>query len=264
MFGKPKVHWLSSEGLIVAAGTISPFSPLPSSAAWELGALVAVIRRIACKEPSLLKGIRIRWFSDSSAATAIVSNWRTRSVGASIWLRELFALSVKYDFDVDPAWVSREAGWQPIADWLSRLSYRRKQAEYHLSREHRDDAITALGALPRTFDAFASPLEDIIVTSFATRWPCPGAFTDGFATPWAGKAVWAFPPFRDLPTAFAKIRSETGIDVVLVHPADVAIPHDLKSRVVATHIIPSAPLIRSGGGAMRGPCPVPLMCSHLV
>ena len=263
MFAQPKVDWLSSDGVVCAAGELDSAAPNPSSAAWELEAFVRAIQRLLIKEPALLCKTTVRWFSDSSAATAIVKAWRTKSAGTLRWLRVLFDLCELHDFDVEPVWVAREAGWQPIADWLSRLSYRRKQAEYHLSLDQRCAAIEALGSLPRNFDAFASPLEEVIVTSFATRWPCPGAFTDGLAAPWEHKLVWAFPPFGELPAVWGKVRAAPCLDVVIVHPKDMCVPEDLRARVVASYVLPEVPLIRSGGGAMRDPSPVPLMCSAI-
>ena len=260
LLSKPKPEWLDSEGILVTAGEIDHRRPNPSSAAWELEALVKALLRIIKKDVSIIRGKLVRWFSDSSAATSIVKGWRTKSSGVSLWLRKLFNMCRKHSFDVDPVWVSREAGWQPIADWLSRLSWRRKTAEYCFSEEDRMAVMALVGASPRDFDAFASPLEEKMVSSVATRWPCPGALTDGFSVSWEGRRVWAFPPFQDVARVFAKIMRTAAVDAVVIFPTEVPLPAELLSRLkVPVVSIPQSKLHRVGGGAMKGHCPHPVV-----
>lgn len=263
MLGRPRVAWLEAEGLICAAGDLDSKGSSPSSAAWELEALVKFLRRIIAKDASIVRGTRVRWFCDSAAATSIVHSWRTKSIGVLQWLKRLFDLCEAYEFDVYPSWVSRALGWQPVADWLSRLTWRRRQAEYYFSEADRGSIMTSLGAGARDFDAFASPLETRMTKSFATRWPCPGALTDGLSAPWDSKAVWAFPPFQDVSKVWAKVSGMPVADVVVIHPVHTPVPPSLASRVVASFTIPPSRLIRVGGDASRCACPVQLSAVHV-
>jgi ribonuclease HI len=259
-----KVHAIRMAGVAQAvdgqalSGTLS-ISTSMSSSSLELEALLRALCAIEARHPGVLQGTKVSWYCDSQVAVAVMGSWRTKSTGVAKWLKRIFDLCTSLGTTVHPHWVARDLGWQPVADLLSRASWRARTAEYTMAEEDRAHAVHALGASDRDWDMFAADGNQAY-SRFATRWPVAGALTNAFAAPWSGRKVWAFPPFGELDRVAAMVRAP-GMDVVLIAPTDWTVPHGVP--VIRTVPLGDIRLISSEGRRMTLTCPRPLSAHHI-
>ena len=114
----------------------------------------------------------------------------------------LFAAACRiFGASVEAQWVSRELGWLPAADYLSREAGRQRQAEWAFAR-HDATALARdfFGAPPRV-DVFATRANRV-ADQFCSRYPEAGSLGNALDTQW-GPDAWAFPPFLTAATAAA-------------------------------------------------------------
>lgn len=249
----------------------SPFAlnaSAESSAALEVRALRVVLARYVAKHgPQALRHTTVRWFCDSQAATISVSKWRAKAVGLARECRRLLEATRGYGCSVQPHWVSRESGWQPVADALSKVRWHRDTPEWQMQQP---DVTAACAAATR--GAWDEPAVDLFATEGATvatqwvsRWPEAGnLWTDAFARPWNNvPRAWAFPPFSVAEAALRHLCSvgRGGMDVVVVVPRTVAVPARLRDCVRVQ--LPPRALVDITGRTAPGPCPVDLDAIHV-
>jgi hypothetical protein len=218
-------------GAEVYAGPLPTAVASHSSGALEARALITVLQSFIRKHGSdALKGRVVRWYCDSAVAVGAVGRWRAKAIGLGQEVRTLLALARKHSFRLQPSWVSREAGWQPVADALSKIEWRSDSAEWHFSRE---DARAVCAEA--TQGAWSQPEHDLFATkgnnvapSYTTLWPEAGAWTNAFARPWAGiPRAWAFPPFSAA-TAALRHACRGPVDAVIVVPRSTVVPTRLR------------------------------------
>ena len=253
------------DGVVVGGGEVyaGPF-PLAdasfSSSALETGALRRVLRAYRAKHGNdSLRGKVVRWLCDSTVATGAVERWRAKSEGLlqelNLLLDEVRAAGCR----LRPEWVSREAGWQPVVDALSKARWTPDTAEWRMAERDRVSA-----CLAATSGAWSAPEIDLFGTATSTAatawvslWPELGAaWTDAFARPWRGvRRAWAFPPFS---VAGAALRHACcgDVEVVIVIPRSSAVPARLRDcRRVR---LPDLSLVDAEGHQALGKCPVAL------
>lgn len=258
------------EGECVGGGEVyaGPF-PLAcadlSSAALETLALRRVLRAYVAKHGAdSLRGKVVRWLCDSTVASGAVRGWRAKAEGLGREVNNLLAEVRAYGCRLRPEWVAREAGWQPVADALSKVRWQPDSAEWAMAEEDVRRACAAASA-----GAWSVPELDLFGTAgrvaapkWVSLWPEVGAvWTDAFARPWRGlRKVWAFPPFS---VASAALRHACcgNLDAVIIIPRSTAVPARLRGcRRVR---LPELSLIDSEGHRARGRCPVQLDALHV-
>lgn len=259
------------QGTAVATGAEVYAGPLPtsmasaSSSALEVRALIAVLVGYAGKHgPSALRGRVVKWYSDSAVAVGSVSRWRAKAAGLMREVLALLRLVRKLGCRLVPHWVSREAGWQPVADALSKVQWRRDSAEWHFTRSDAQAVCAEVTggkwSVP-AHDLFASK-GNAVCDSFSSQWPEFGnSWTDAFARSWSGvRKGWAFPPFS---AAGAALRAAcaSGLDVVIIIPRETAVP----ARLRGAHRVELKPphLVDASGHRPPQPCPIPLDAIHV-
>lgn len=174
--------------------------------------------------------ITVYWTSDSTAAVAALEKWRSGSVRVTSVLINLFALCCDHNIVIVPTWVSRELGWLPAADWLSRVVGRRRQAEYTMPDDALRAACTAFRAEP-VLDVYAS-LSNRRFKRYRSAYPEPGSEGSALAGPWRASCAYAFPPYSQLHALLEHFRSGRAGATALVlvaprwHPA-IAANHGL-------------------------------------
>lgn len=167
------------------------------------------------------KIIRLRWFCDSTAAVAGLTNWRSGSDHCTLILQRIARLCCLHGIVVSPVWISRSFGWIPAADYLSREIGRRAQAEWSLQVPEFERICQVLHARP-CIDLFASR-RSAMLPRYRSQFPEPGSEGDAFAGPWPPGHVYAFPPFSQLDRALQHWRLCSARSVLLlVAPADSA------------------------------------------
>lgn len=251
----------------VAIGGAEAYAgPLPvsiasfSSSALETRTLSNVLARYVAKHGAdSLRGRTIRWMSDSAVAVGAVTKWRAKAPGLAAEVHRLLLLARKLGCRIIPHWVSREAGWQPVADALSKLQWVRDSPEWAMTQE--DARATCTSA---TDGAWSEPSVDLfasrgnkVAATYASFWPEAGnAWTDAFARPWNGMPrAWAFPPFS---AAAAALRHACrgGVDAVIVVPRSTVVPTRLREcRRVQ---LPPLRLVDASGHRPPQPLPNPL------
>jgi hypothetical protein len=243
----------------VSADTMALFGPLPfltleSSASLETMGLVRTLRRLLVLRPGWVRGRTIHWYSDSQCAVAAVSAWRSRAEGLARQVREMFVFLRSVDAVVVPHWVARHLSWMPAADWLSRLWWRQASAEWSLPSAIVQSLVERLAWVP-SVDLFAVGGNQHF-TSYATRFPTPGAQCDAFATGWSGMRGWAYPPFSQIPRVWRHARVAVNARLCVVVPAGTPVPGSL--RVVSRVPVPSCALVDPRGHSPDEPFPMPL------
>lgn len=206
-----------------------------------------------------LRGKRILWYSDSQAAVAGVARWRTRSVEVTGEMQELLQLVRSLGASLVPHWVSRELGWQPAADFLSKATPRTDSAEWSVPPDVFAAAVASAGWSPDT-DLFATPA-NAVTERFCARFPTPGGWTDAFARDWSNLRAWGFPPFSAARATLRHAARARHARFLFLLPADLPVPARL--HVVSRTALPGVRLVDSAGRQARGPCPVPLEVVHL-
>lgn len=236
------------------AGGLSAADRLESSAVRELLALQQALRNLEC-DGWLESPTVVVWYSDSTAATRALVNWRSGSTRLASILTELWSTVLRLQVEVQPQWISRESGWLPGADWLSRIVGRRAQAEWSVPLERVNSVIEELRSPTPVLDAFASAANRR-TTRFRSRWPEPGSEGPAFGDPWRD-VTWAFPPFRMVTAAVQFWLAGPRLPLVLVVPADdrAALGISLAARsgaVRRTTAVWREPLIDFDGSVASG------------
>lgn len=236
-----------------------------SSSALETRALRNILIAYRHKHgPDALRGKVVRWLCDSQVASGCVDRWRAKAAGLAHEVKQLLVLVRSLGCRLRPEWVSREAGWQPVADAISKAKWVRDSAEWRMAVED----VTA-ACYRATDGAWAVPDIDLFGTaghtvarSWVSLWPEAGAaWTDAFSRPWRGvRKGWAFPPFS---VAAATLRHACGgdIDAVIIIPRSTAVP----ARLLGCRRVQLADLalIDAEGHRAYGKCPVPLDAIHV-
>ena len=252
-------------GVTVGGGEVyaGPFAEAVaslSSSALETRTLTTVLKQYVAKHgPDSLRGRVVKWYSDSAVAVGAVSRWRAKAAGLVGEVTALLAVARKYGFRLEPHWVSREAGWQPVTDALSKVAWQRDTAEWHFEKEAMREVCNSV-----TEGAWSTPDIDLFATKgnqlaprFVSLWPELGNdWTGAFTRPWAGlRRAWAFPPFS---VALAALRHACrgSMDVVIVIPRSTVVPARLR---VCPRIRLEPPHLRDASGHRPPqPCPIPL------
>ena len=198
----------------------------------------------------------IRWFSDSTAAVAALSNWRSGSPAVTRALRSVLALCYHHALTVAPQWVSRQLGWIPAADYLSRVIGRRAQAEWSLPPREFARVCGELRVQP-TLDAYASRA-NAKCADFRSRFPEPGSSGDACSAPWP-KASYAYPPWSQLGRGLDYWRDTAQKDDVLLLLAPLealdALPPQGTVIVRSANLDPGVRLVDTNGRAAHAPPP---------
>jgi hypothetical protein len=241
------------------AGPLPVSCRLDSSAALEVRAFRQVLRRHEAATGVRLLGLRIRWWCDAQVAVTCARKWRAKARGLLFELKRLWQWLRSRQCTVAAFWVARELGWQPVADFLSKLHTADRSAEWTLPRE----VVAALvkeGGWAPTIDMFATKGNKSF-DSWASRWPEPGAAVDALALDWSGVRAWAYPPFGDLAAVWLRLRAAVGYKVWVILPADSTVPVDLPvTRKVELGYVR---LLGVNGVQASMPCPVRLAAVEL-
>lgn len=252
------------DGATVGGGEVYA-GPLPaavaseSSSALETLSFATVLSRYVKKHgPDALRGRTVHWFSDSAVAVGAVTRWRAKAPGLIERVHRLLQAARKYGCRIVPHWVAREAGWQPVADAISKVRWVRDSAEWRFT------AFEARAVCEAATDgAWSQPSHDLfgsrghgIAPAYTSQWPEHGnGWTDAFTRPWDVAKAWAFPPFG---AAAAALRHVCGgpADVVIVIPRDTVVPTRLRD---CRRVELSPPhLVDATGHRPPQACPTPL------
>lgn len=223
-----------------------------SSSALEVYAAIKVIRRANAKDPGIFKGKTILWFCDSAVAVSSARRWRAKAAGLITQLKTLRALLSDLGCVIVPHWVSRNLCWQPAADFLTRVGYRRKTAEWSVNTLDYIAITTAAGLKP-SIDLFAAE-GNSHCESFASRYPVKGGVTDAFSMRWNGMDAWAFPPFALVKACIRHIECAKGLRILLVAPESTVFLSTKPSK----HWALQHPLVNVEGEEALSEAPVPL------
>ena len=263
-----KPVWVACRGGGEAvAGPTSRELASESSAALEVVALRRVLRAVRQRRGAgFLRGRRVRWLCDAQVAVGAVGRWRAKAAGLSHQLHRLLDEVRAWECVVHPEWVCREAGWQPVADALSKLRWRRDTAEWSMPARDRQQVLRDVtgGAATEfvpTVDLFAAE-GNAACPAFVARWPdCNAAWCDAFTRPWHGLRAWAFPPFAVAAAALrhaARARDFRGVFVV---PCDAAVPACV--HVEGSADLPPMRLLNAEGRMPLGRVPRPLRAIYV-
>ena len=135
----------------------------------------------------------IRWFCDSTCATAALDRWRSPSDGMAVALLAIAVYGRLFGATIEGNWVGRAYGWIPAADFLSRVAGRQAQAEWSLGHDGAAAVCALLRRPPPSLDAYATR-ENRVCDRFRARFPEPGSEGAALDSPWP-YGTWAFPPF---------------------------------------------------------------------
>ena len=245
---QPRVQWLDTGfgGGFAVAGPTATADASQSSAALEVRALREVLQAARRRfGRDFWRGRRIRWLCDAQVAVGAVGKWRAKAEGLARELHNLLRLVRALGCTVSPEWVSREAGWQPVADALSKLRWQRSSAEWRMADADRESVLRRIGGFIPTIDLFAAA-GAAAYPAFVSRWPEPGAtWCDAFSTAWSGLRAWAFPPYAVAAAALRHAARSKDFEGVFVIPRETAVPAGL--RVVAAAELPPLSLIDCEG-----------------
>lgn len=192
----------------------------------------------------------IRWFCDSQCAVAALQRWRSAAEGMNAALTAHAVFAILFDAVISPDWVSRDLGWIPAADFLSRAVGRERQAEWGLPPSYALDLARAWLRAPPAADMFATRANRV-TDRFRARYPEAGAEGDAFSSPWPARA-WAFPPFSLASRALAHwLRGPRRPAILILHAAAPALARARTEGVAARVQHVHAPLF----GVDRRPAP---------
>lgn len=259
-------------GTVISGGEVYA-GPLPiaiasySSSALEVRALrVVLAKHVARHGPDTLRGRTVRWLCDSSVAVGTVGRWRAKAEELAAETIRLLAEVRKYGCRLRPEWVSREAGWQPVADALSKVQWVRDSPEWGVCRADVEQICreaTGNDTWSPALDLFAAP-GNATAPAFVSQWPTYGnAWTDAFARSWAGLGrLWAFPPFGVAKAALRHACRGSPMDLLIIVPRCTAVP----ARLEAARRLQLPPLrLRDASGHRPPqPCPVDLDAIYIV
>lgn len=163
-----------------------------SSAAREIRAIAYGIEALDLRDAYL------NWHSDATAAVGAIRRWSSPSPGVLAALCELFAVVRARNLSLTVSHVFRDCGLMPVADWLSRVGWRDRQAEWGFDTDDFKRVEAILG-LKFTGDLFATADNTQVATNFCSRFLTDsGSRGDAFYADWTGHAWWAFPPLSQL------------------------------------------------------------------
>ena len=232
-----------------------------SSGALEVRGARLVLRDYVSKHgPDALRGRTVRWYCDSTCATGAVAKWRARALGLAKECMLLLKAVRQWGCSLHPLWVSRELGWQPVADALSKAQWHRDTPEWRFA-----DADVRNACKEATGGAWDVPQTDLFATAcmrvaqrFVSRWPEKGnVWTDAFARGWGSTPrAWAFPPFSAAAAALRHACTGSNMEVVIIIPRDTAVP----ARVQGCRRVQLGPTVLIDVSGKRAPyaCPVDL------
>jgi hypothetical protein len=248
--------WLSAREVRDDEDACAMFGALPSlsaesSAALEVRALREALHYIGRTRPTWLEGRRIAWYCDAQSAVAAVRKWRAKAAGLLREVAAVFAIVRRWKAAVEPFWVARQCGWQPVADFLSRLSWRPATAEWTLPPGLVEEVLRRCRWRPNT-DLFATT-GNAQFGRAVTRWPTEGFLCDAFARSWTQLRGWAFPPHSQLPRVWRQLMVARDARVLVVMPARSPVPGAV--RVVWEMDLPRVPLLDLHGRDARDPMP---------
>ena len=248
-------------GLAVAGRTEMEFAS-DSSAALEVLALRRVLQALRHRlGKDCLRGRTVRWLCDAQVAVGAVGKWRTRADGLSRQLLNLLTEIRAMGCSVRPEWVAREAGWQPVADALSKMRWQRSTAEWKMTDGDRAQVLHQLGGFVPTVDLFASA-GNATCAAFVSRWPETGAaWCDAFSHAWHGVRAWAFPPFSVAAAALRHAARARDMEGVFVVPQDTAVP--ARVRVLSTVDLPPMQFVDADDHLPPGCLPRALMALRI-
>lgn len=240
----------------VFAGPIADALASESSAALEVHAFRAVLRRLVAKVgKEVMRGATVVWYCDAQVAVGAVGKWRAKARGLLRELDQLLEFVRGLGCTVEPHWVAREAGWQPVADYLSKVRWVRDQAEWSLPRDV-FNAIVAAASFTPTVDLFATR-NSRRLPAYVSRYPEAGnEWTDAFARTWDDVHAYAFPPFSAVPAVLRHMCRSKRTHAVLVVPRTTDVPARL--RVVDRRQLAPVRLVDVDGHVAPQPCPVQL------
>jgi hypothetical protein len=218
----------------------------------EVLAFRRVLRLVHGRTP--VTGSTVYWFSDSMSAVAAATKWRAKAPGLARELRDLLEDARRYGCRIVPRWVSRDLGWQPLADALSKLRWRRDSAEWSTPTEVFRQLCATAGWQP-SIDLFASRGNNL-TAMYCSEFPEQGAWTSAFARSWDGVRAWAFPPFSAAAAMLRHLCRASQARILTLVPLGTRVPPRL--RVISRTAAPVLRLVDAEGRPAPGPCPVAL------
>jgi Reverse transcriptase (RNA-dependent DNA polymerase) len=168
------------------AGTFSSYEIALSSAAREILAITNGVIALDLRDAALM------WHSDSTCAVAAINKWGSAATGVADALKDLFSELRRRNLSIEIVHVRRELELMPIADYLSRVGWRDRQAEWALAPRDVRRVCTNLG-LRCTGDLFASA-RNRRFKIFCSRFLEGDSRGDAMYLPWYDRSWWAFPP----------------------------------------------------------------------
>jgi hypothetical protein len=248
--------WLAGRQGVEEEEACASFGQLPqlkyeSSAALEVRAFREALHYLRRTRWEWVARRHIAWYCDAQTAIAAVRKWRSKSVGLLKEIRAVFALAQQLEAVIEPHWVARQCGWQPVADFLSRLAWRPATAEWALPRELVEEVLRQRPWRP-DIDLFSAPGNEHLEAA-ATRWPTAGRYCDAFARSWDGVRGWGFPPHSQLRRVWRHLAVAQDARILVVMPAAESVPDSL--RVEWMLDLPAVPLIDLEGHEPPEPMP---------
>jgi hypothetical protein len=163
---------------------------------------------------------KLQWFCDSQAAVGAKKKWRSPSAGVEWVMMQILQITIEYDLEITGSWVSREYGWIPAADFLSRVVGRRLQAEWAVDAADflRLTATATDDGCHDWLDAWASR-GNRRCSRYRSRYPERESGGPALSAPWTGP-TWAFPPHSMTARAlrfWQEECAETSSTLLLVH-----------------------------------------------
>ena len=239
----------------VSIGSTRPTGPGTTSG--NLNANSGICESAAYPAPDA--GTRVvRWTCDSAAGVAAIGKWRSRSEGVARVLLAIASFCVVHRLIIIPTWVSREADWLPVADFLSRGVGRTAQAEWSVPRVVLSSWLNKLKFQPTT-DMFASK-RNRLFDNFYSQFAEQGSLGNALDSPWPSKA-YAFPPFALVPLAMAQfaMSAPPGARALFVLPEVTPQSFFSDVRVLGSAEWPTeARLLNQAGVPALGPPPRPI------
>lgn len=150
-----------------------------------------------------LRDVSLAWHSDATAAVGAIGKWASPAAGVSDALRELWTEVQARNLRLHVVHVARSVGFMPVADWISRLGWRDRQAEWFFAPHDVVAICRRLGAVIDA-DMFAS-LRNRRCLQYCSRYAEAGSWGDAFFTEWGGRHWWAFPPFSQRSRVLARL-----------------------------------------------------------
>ena len=237
------VVWVPGRQPVVLSGRFSAAQAAASSGYRELVPVRQVLHYL---ERHGLVGATatITFWTDSQVARSFMSRWSSTVPAVLAELAELWALVKRLDLRIEVHWCSREAGWLPLSDLITRLNLG-SLPEYSLAPETFQGITESLGTFPQA-DLFATAasaqtpafcarslagVSPQALTALSRRIaaaaaaapdpdnPCfehplpaepeSGWLGDAFSIAWTGRSLYAYPPWTQLPKILSKWAADT-------------------------------------------------------